>query len=153
MSNTDVKPHHMRGSRLAAVQAVYQMHLNKGQDAKSTVKEYLEDRAGLQIDGDEYVTPDKALFSKIVQGLSEKEREIGEIVFHALSKENETPKEIEPLLKAILYCGAYECQAHGDIDLPLIINDYIEVTKAFYNGSEKKLVNAVLDRIGKTLRI
>ena len=37
-------------------------------------------------------------------------------------------------------------------DVPVIINDYVDVTRAFYDGKESGLINAVLDSIAKTIR-
>ena len=59
---------------------------------------------------------------------------------------------IEPLLSAILICGTYELLAHGEIDAPIIIADYLHVTHGFFEGSESKLVNGVLDALAKELR-
>jgi N utilization substance protein B len=42
--------------------------------------------------------------------------------------------------------------AHHDIDVPVIISDYLDITHAFYEGSESKLVNGVLDQISKAVR-
>jgi len=58
----------------------------------------------------------------------------------------------EKLLQSILLCGIYEIMAHSDVDAPIIINDYVDVAHAFYDGGESKLVNAVLDRATKNLR-
>ncbi|MCB9980671.1 MAG: transcription antitermination factor NusB, partial [Rhodospirillales bacterium] len=41
--------------------------------------------------------------------------------------------------------------AHLDIDPPLIISDYIHVTRSFYEGAESKLVNGILDSLKTTL--
>lgn len=154
MTQTKTKPSknaRAQAARLAAVQAVYQMGQN-AQSAKSVIGEYIDLRSGMEIDGESFVPIEKALFSKIVQTVAEKEQDIGEVLFNTLKKEDKTPKEIESLLKSILYCGVGEVMAHTDIDTGIIINDYIEVSKAFYGSSEKNLVNAVLDKIAKVLR-
>ena len=54
----------------------------------------------------------------------------------------------ELLLKSILLCGAYEILAHSDLDRALVISEYLHVAKAFFDGAESKLINAVLDKIG-----
>jgi len=58
----------------------------------------------------------------------------------------------EPLLQAILLCGAFELMVLQAIDSPVIISDYIHVTKAFYEDGESKLVNGLLDSMRKTVR-
>ena len=43
-------------------------------------------------------------------------------------------------------------EKHGSIPAGVIINDYVDVTHGFFNAKEPGLVNAVLDRLAKTLR-
>ncbi len=61
-------------------------------------------------------------------------------------------KELEPLLKAILLCGICEILAHQDIDAPLIIDDYLNVTHAFYEQPQVSFVNGVLGKVAPLLR-
>lgn len=135
-------------ARLLAVQAVYQMHKNN-QPAKDVVKEYLDHRLGVDDDGDQMVSPNTEHFSKIVQGVEEHIEQLGDMVTKNRNKE---ALSNEPLLNALFLCGAYELMMCQDIDFPVIISDYVHVTQAFYENSESKLVNAVLDSIRKTVR-
>ena len=52
---------------------------------------------------------------------------------------------------SILLCGAYELLFNDKTDNPIIINDYIEISKGFYEGREKDMVNAILDNLSKTM--
>lgn len=61
-------------------------------------------------------------------------------------------KELEPLLKSILLCGVCELLEHQDIDAPLIINDYLNVTHAFYEQQQVNFVNGVLGKVTSVLR-
>ncbi len=135
-------------ARLLAVQAVYQMQKNK-QSAKEVVKEYLDHRLGIDDDGDQMVSPNAEHFSKVVQGVEEHIEQLGDMVSKNRNKE---ALSNEPLLNALFLCGAYELMMCQDIDYPVIISDYVHVTQAFYENSESKLVNAVLDSIRKTVR-
>jgi len=135
-------------ARLLAVQAVYQMHKNE-QTAKDVVKEYLEHRLGVDDDGDQMVSPNAEHFSKVVQGVEEHIEQLGEMVSKNRTKQ---PTVNEPLLNAVFVSGAYELMMCQDIDYPVIISDYVHVTHAFFEDSESKLVNAVLDSIRKTVR-
>ena len=70
-------------------------------------------------------------------------------------EEESTPppeKELEPLLKSILLCGVCELLEHQDIDAPLIINDYLNVTHAFYEQQQVNFVNGVLGKVTSVLR-
>src|SRR5712672_1687750 len=58
-------------ARLTAVQALYQLELNRGVDPETVVGEFARHRFGQEIDGDQYGEADPALFSDIVRGEGE----------------------------------------------------------------------------------
>lgn len=95
------------------------------------------------------VAPDGALLKKILSGVDERKVELEQLVSANLQGKN---ADIEPLLKAIFFCGCYELLAHQDIDSPIIINDYLNVTHGFYDQGEVSLVNGVLDAVSDVLR-
>jgi N utilization substance protein B len=135
-------------ARLLAVQAVYQMHKND-QDAQTVIREFLEHRAGMEVDGEKMVPPDEDHFIKVVKGVEENIEQLQDMVKRNRS---EGAGQAEPLLKAILLCGAYELMVLQSIDNPVIISDYLHVTHAFYDEKEGRLVNGLLDSISQTVR-
>lgn len=135
-------------ARLMAVQAVYQILID-GQAAAIVVPEYLAHRAGMEIDGEQMVEPDEPLFAGIVQGVEARRTDLEGLI--AANRPADKAKS-EPLLQATLLCGAYELLAHQETDPPLIISDYIDIAKAFFDGKEPGLVNGVLDAIRKVAR-
>lgn len=138
-------------TRLAAVQAVYQQ-IENGQGAASVVKEYQDYRLGKPVDGDEMVMPDVAFFSGIVQGVESRRGDLEEVLNANLSRPDAKIGHMDPLLQAILLCGAYELLAYHEIDAPIVISDYLDVTHAFYDQGEAKLINAVLDHVKTAFR-
>ncbi|HRQ60582.1 MAG TPA: transcription antitermination protein NusB [Alphaproteobacteria bacterium] len=135
-------------ARLHAVQAVYGQSINP-EHVGLVVNDYLTRRAGMEVEGEKLSAPDKPLFSKIVQGVEERKDDLADMLRAALGEEGRMP---EPLLAAILFCGAYEILACPDTDAPIIINEYMDIAHAYYPPGEAKLVNAVLDKLAKTLR-
>lgn len=155
-SNQGSRIARLSAARLAAVQAVYQMKAND-QDVRSVVSEFKTHRLGKPVEGQNMVLPDAELFTTIVAGVSEREADLNGMIEatlqnHNSAKTRNTDISIEPLLWSILLCGSYELLAHHDTDAPVIISDYIDVAHAFYEGGEPKLVNGVLDKIGRNLR-
>lgn len=136
-------------ARLAAVQVLYQMKLSN-QDAGSALADFVRHRVGADLDGDVFVSADEELLRDIVTGVEQRWTDIDGMVAAALAEGRRG--EVEALLDAILRAGVYELLAHGKTDAGIIINDYLNVTTGFYGGSEPKLVNAVLDKIAKTVR-
>ena len=137
-------------ARLAAVQAVYQILTNE-QSAGSVISEYKLHRFDKPLDDVDMVTPDGVLFQAITEGVYARMNELEEMISAALQKSGKA-KPTEPLLMAIFLCGAYELLSHLDTDAPLIISDYLNVTHAFYESGESKLINAVLESVKSAIR-
>lgn len=136
-------------ARLAAAQVLYQMRLNN-QDAKSALRDFINHRIGFNLDGDVFVPADTELLESIVSGVVERAEDIEGVMSAALAAGKKT--EVETLLECILRAGIYEILAHGKTDAGIIINDYLNVTNGFYDGNEPKIVNAILDKVAKTVR-
>lgn len=133
-------------ARLAAAQAVYQASQN-GQGLRNVMGEYL---AGLNpSDGAEMVNLDGELLRKILTGVEARGKDLEEMVSSAYAREG---RVLEPLLKAILLCGACEIMGNSQTDAPIIINDYLNVTHSFYEQGEVSLVNGILDAIARAGR-
>lgn len=156
-SEQNKKPDGVKGSkkarasaaRLAAVQSIYAIDVGD-LSASHVIDDVLVRRQGQMLEDEEMVTPDGVLYKKIVNGVQQQRENLLEIT------EPSCPRlkagSLEPLLAAIILAGCFELLAHEDIDAPIIINEYINVTHAFYAGQEAKMVNGVLDAIGKLLR-
>ena len=136
-------------ARLMAVQASYEISQN-GRAVDTVIQDYLGSRTEMEIDGEKLVQPDGALFKKILEGVRTRKSDIEALLEGHHNKEEGSKKTIEPLLEAVLQCGTYEILAQ-DTDIPIIINDYLNVTHAFYDKGEVTLVNGILDRIAKSL--
>ncbi len=142
-------------ARLAAVQTVYQMRTSN-QSALEAARVFLDHYAGMSIEGERLLEPDTELYSKIVQGVENRLDDLQTLLIQSMKNSDEDidsykKRPIEPLLEAILLCGIFELMAHKEIDTPIIISDYLNVTHAFYEKSELGLVNALLDRLARVL--
>lgn len=141
-----------KAARLMAVQAVYQMAVNN-KPAPLVINEYVHLRKGMEIDGEKMVEPDESLFRDIVLGVAERQGDLTAIVeANRPAKEEGQKRPDEPLLMAHFLCGAYELLSHQSVDSPVIISSYVDVAKAFFEGAEPGLVNAVLDSVRKVVR-
>lgn len=138
-------------ARVAASQCVYESLMSQ-RDIQDIVREHLATEA-LPVDHDEgqieTVHPNKKLFSAIAQGVFERFGELNEVVDAHYSSEG---KKMENLLRAVLLCAGWELLAKPDLDSPIIINDYLDVTHGFFDKGEVRLVNGMLDRMAKNLR-
>lgn len=141
-------------ARMLAVQAMYQI-LQTGAYVPEVVREYLDTRIEMDLDEGVMGKPDGTLFKKIMKNINARMADVDDIVKSCIAKktdENTKSAEIEPLLRAILLCGVCEILCHTDIDAPLIINDYLDVTHTFYEKPQVSLVNGIFDNARKAIR-
>lgn len=146
-----VKAANKRGAaRLAAVQALYQMDVG-GTPLLETVAEYESFRLGREIDGEQYRSADAAWFRDVVSGVVRQQTTIDPLIHGGLPKDWPLAR-LDTTLRAILRAGVFEIRARPDVPVAVIINEYVDVARAFYTDEEPKLVNAVLDRIARQSR-
>jgi len=138
-------------ARLAAVQALYQIELNRGIDPESVVREFARHRLGHEIDGDRYGEADPTLFADIVQGVAADLPGLDAKITEVLTDEWPLPR-LDAVLRAILRAGAYELAHRRDVPPRVSIDEYTTIAHAFFSGKEPGLVNGVLDKLGRALR-
>lgn len=137
-------------ARLAAVQALYQID-HSGASGDAVLEEFLRFRLGDSFDTEHDVAPHKNLFTEIVHGVGARGSEIDEIIGAALSNKW-TFDRVEIILRAILRAGVYELEVKKDTPARVVINEYVDIAHAFYDGQEPGMVNGMLDRISRSLR-
>lgn len=138
-------------SRLAAVQAIYQLIMSDRPIPTTVIDEYKRHRLGKVVDDLEFVSADEKMFSDVVEGAWKRKEELEEITATCLKSGWEL-KRLENLIRAILLAGAYELQARPDVPTAVIITEYVDVTHAFCERQEASFVNGVLDKFGKQVR-
>ena len=146
-----ISPANKRGAaRLAAVQALYQMDLSDAV-VSDVVAEYEHLRLGQEVDGDAYLEADVSWFRGVVAGVVKEQRTLDPLIHEALP-EDWPLSRIDILLRSILRCGVFELSARKDVPSRVVISEYINIAKAFFEEDEPKLVNGVLDRLARDLR-
>lgn len=145
------KPANKRGAaRLSAVQALYQMDVG-GMGLTEIVAEYENFRLGREIDGETYLEADPSWFRGIVAGVVRDQKIIDPIIHQALTDDWPLSR-IDSTLRAILRAAVFEFTKRRDVDARVVVTEYVEVAKAFFDGDEPKMVNGVLDRVARSLR-
>ena len=145
------KPANKRGSaRLSAVQALYQMDVG-GVGLTEVVAEYENFRLGREIDGETYLQADPSWFRGIVGGVVKEQKSIDPLIHKALTDDWPLSR-IDSTLRATLRAAVFELTNRRDVDARVVVSEYVEVAKAFFDGDEAKMVNGVLDRVARKLR-
>jgi transcription antitermination protein NusB len=137
-------------ARLAAVQALYQMDLTQ-KGLNDIIHEFERYWMGKEIEGDLYKPTDSALFRIIVQGVLDHQKLIDPTVDEMLAK-GWPLKRIENVMRAILRAGAFELIKSPDVPVKVVISEYVDIARAFFEKEETAMVNAVLDRLAREVR-
>lgn len=137
-------------ARLAAVQALYQMEL-AGEGVDSVVREFRNHRFDADIDGAPLAEADEDWFSAVVHGVVEDQRAVDEAVKARLAS-NWRLERLDATLRALLRCGAWELKHKPEVPREIVIDEYVELAKAFFDDSEARFVNAALDGVAKDTR-
>jgi N utilization substance protein B len=136
-------------ARLAAVQALYQMDVGR-QPLEETLAQFSSLHLGREIEGEKYLPGDADYFRQIVKGVIEGQLEIDPAIDAALT-ERWPVTRIDATLRAILRAGAFELLRRRDLPPKVAINEYLDIARAFYADDTIGMVNAVLDKIAKSV--
>ena len=87
---------------------------------------------------------------KVFKGYFEKNTELELLLSDNLS-DKLSIKNLDVLLKIIIKSSIYELKYCNKIPFKVVIDQYLDVTDAFYGNDQKRLVNGVLDSVAKGL--
>lgn len=138
-------------ARLAAVQALYQME-TAGAGVEAVVREFRDHRFGGDIEGAPMAEADEAYFADIVRGVVGRQAEIDRLVTARLAQGWKLTR-LDATTRALLRAGAWELLAAPDTPTEVVIDEYVELTKAFHEAaSESGFVNGALDAVAREVR-
>ena len=137
-------------SRLAAVQALYQMDI-AGTGINDIFAEFEGHWLGGEVEGEKYLPAEAAFFRDIVSGVVRDQARLDPIIDEALSK-GWPLKRIDAIVRAILRAGAYELERRKDVPARVVVSEYVDVANAFVEAEETGMVNAVLDQLARRFR-
>ena len=138
------------GARLAAVQALYQMEQTE-QSTRSVIADFMGDRLGLNDEGEPIEEADPDIFKTIVNGVVEHQEQIDAAIMKRLA----TGWKIERLdatSRAILRAAVYELVAEISLPSQIILDEYVSLAHAFFEGAEPKFINGLLDAVSRDVR-
>ncbi|MEO6013374.1 MAG: transcription antitermination factor NusB [Devosia sp.] len=146
------RPANQRGAaRLAAVQALYQMDVGR-QTLEDTLSQFSAHMLGREVEGEQYLPADADFFRQIVTGVIKSQLDIDPTIDKSLS--NDWPVgRIDATLRAILRAAAFELLRRRDIPSGVVISEYVDIAKAFYEDDAPGLVHGVLDTIAKQVAL
>jgi N utilization substance protein B len=150
-ANRKTPPRQARSvARLAAVQALYQMELG-GVGVEAVVREFSDHRFGADLEGEPLADADEAFFADLVRGVVADQQTIDRAVVKRLATGWKLDR-LDATVRAILRAGAYELARRSDVPAEVVIDEYVELAKAFFDPTEAGFVNAALDAIAGDVR-
>ncbi len=132
-----------RGARLSVVQAL--------RGVVEAMAEFEAFWIGKLVEDIELPKAEIAFFRDLLGGVVREQRLVDRSVDEALAS-GWPLKRIEAVVRAIFRAGAYELAFRKDVPARAVISEYVAVARAFYEGEEIGMVNAVLDRLARDFR-
>ncbi|MBY5990538.1 transcription antitermination factor NusB [Ferrimonas balearica] len=135
-----MKPSERRKARRLAVQAIYSWQMS-GNPVADIEHEFLteQDTKGA----------DMAYFRELLVGVVSQSSNLDAKLKPNLAR---LVEEVDQLELAILRLAAFELVHHDDVPYKVVINEAIELAKAFGAEESHKFVNGVLDKLANSLR-
>ena len=137
-------------ARLAAVQALYQMEVSSI-GVEHVIREFMEHRFDRDVDGQTMASADEGFFADLVRGVVAEQSRIDTAIVKRLA-EGWRLERLDATVRAILRAGAFELTYRPDVPTEVAIDEYVEVAKSFFEGSEPGFVNGALDGVAKDVR-
>lgn len=137
-------------ARLAAVQALYQMEL-AGEGVDTVIEEFSRHRFDGDLEGQVLAEADEAWFADVVRGVVTEQKDVDAAIRARLAS-NWKIERLDATLRALLRSGAWELMRKPEVALEIVIDEYVELAKAFFDDAEAKFVNAALDGVARDTR-
>ena len=119
--------------RTIVIQKLYGHHLNRDSEINFPKHRY------------------KKFIKDVVKGTIERKELIQDLIDKELKQDvNENKTEI--IIKLMIMAAIYEFMFMHKTPIKVIINEYLKVSEFFVNDSQKKYLNAILDKISKVSR-
>jgi N utilization substance protein B len=138
-------------ARLAAVQALYQMEVS-GASTADVIADFTAGKLPRETEAS-YTNAegDLDLFKILVEKAVDRQATLDRAIARHLSKGWRLDR-LDAVARAILRAGATELEQRPDIPVAVVIDEYVEIAHAFFQGPEPGFVNATLDAASRDLR-
>lgn len=139
-------------ARLCAVKALY-VNDKSGQAPKELIKDFKAHDYYLSsyLPIEERGAVDGGFFEEVISGVITHHDQITALLRSVLTQ-NWSYDRLDQLIRHVFEAAIYELLYEPEIDIPVIINEYLEVTYAFFNKKESGFVNGVLHDLAKKIR-
>lgn len=148
MSGNRIQPRSV--ARLAAVQALYQMEVS-GAGVDAVVREFSEHRFDRDVEGERLAAADETFFAELAKGVVSNQAKVDQGIVKRLAS-GWRLERLDATARAVLRAGAFELMYRPDVPTEVVINEYVEIAKSFFEGPESGFINGALDAIARDAR-
>jgi N utilization substance protein B len=148
MSGNRIQPRSV--ARLAAVQALYQMEVS-GAGVDSVIREFSEHRFDRDVEGERLAAADETFFAELAKGVVSNQAKVDQGIAKRLAS-GWRLERLDATARAVLRAGAFELMYRPDVPTEVVINEYVEIAKSFFEGPESGFINGALDAIARDAR-
>jgi transcription antitermination protein NusB len=132
---------------LAAVQALYQLEAG-GAGVETVVREFRDHRFDSDLEGELLAKADEPFFAELARGVVAAQKDIDLAITERLASGWKLER-LDATVRAILRCAVFELRRRPEIPHEVVINEYLEITKSFFDGAEGGFVNGLLDSMSR----
>ncbi|PIR39036.1 MAG: transcription antitermination factor NusB [Alphaproteobacteria bacterium CG11_big_fil_rev_8_21_14_0_20_39_49] len=139
-------------TRLAAVKALYSSEINELSDKSKTPGELMIDIVEFYYETEgKNKNLDQEFLNELIQGVCENKTVLDKSIVSKLG-DGWKIERLGPVMLSILRTAVFEMMNHNDTHLKIIINEYVGITRSFFDEKEVGFVNGILDKIGHEVR-
>ena len=148
------------GARLAAVQATYMIAYGQ-LSVDEVIRDFINGEVGRYVIDEKDNNTEEMIkisdidtnyFATLVRGVHEKKEYIEKSLSSYLN-EGWSFERMDGTMQALLLCAVYEIINTLDVDVKVIIQEYVDLAYAFFSKNEPKMINALLDQIAHEVRM
>ncbi len=138
-------------ARLQAVQILYRIEMTE-EPPQTALPDFRASASAGEVEGEALSQTDVSLLKEIVHGVFHRAEKDIDPILSAVLPADWPLDRLESVMRAILRAAGFEMLAKGEVPARVVINEYVDLTHAFFEGKEPGFVNGVLDKIARTLR-
>jgi N utilization substance protein B len=140
-----------RAARLGAVQALYQMEVS-GASTADVIADFVAGKLPRETEATYTESEgDLELFKVVIEKAVERQATLDRAIARHLGK-GWRLERLDSVARAILRAGAAELEQQRDTPTAVVIDEYVEIAKSFFEGPEPGFINAALDAAARDLR-
>lgn len=139
-----------RGARIAVVQGLYMQEQTQC-NTKDIAQQFTDDHFVHTIEAKNSAIPDKEYFKKLLTNIP---LSLEKLDVHIQDNLQELWKidRLSAVVRCILRSAVYELLYEPTVPAPVVLNEYIEVGRAFVDEKDIKFINGLLDKVAKNVR-